>query len=303
MTRFSRQSFLGVGSDEKLTNATIGVVGLGGGGSHVIQQLAHLGIGGTVLVDPDIVEISNLNRLVGATPVDVAVKRQKVEVASRAVLSLNPLARCRALQDKWQEVTDALAECDVIIGAVDSYIERNELEAFCRRLMIPYIDMGMDVHSLGEEHVIGGQVILSFPGGPCLWCLGYLNDRKLTQEAERYGDAGAKPQVVWPNGVLASLAVGLAVQLLTPWGRRPVVAAYLEFDGNQHTVANSNRLKVMIDRPCQHYPADQVGDPLFDLRLDPVTASQAEPAAVPSRVVRLRTLWSSLLRRFRRVSR
>src|SRR5262249_31739922 len=48
-TRLSRQSFLGPDSSEALAAATIGVVGVGGGGSQIVQQLAHVGIGGYVL--------------------------------------------------------------------------------------------------------------------------------------------------------------------------------------------------------------------------------------------------------------
>ena len=67
MSRLDRQSFLGATSEQKLAGLTMGLVGLGGGGSHVAQQLAHLGIGRFVLVDPDVVEETNLNRLVGGT--------------------------------------------------------------------------------------------------------------------------------------------------------------------------------------------------------------------------------------------
>jgi hypothetical protein len=43
---------------------------------------------------------------------------------------------------------------------------------------------------------------------------------KLAAEAARHGDAGGRPQVVWPNGALASTAVGLAVDLVTGWTRK-----------------------------------------------------------------------------------
>jgi tRNA A37 threonylcarbamoyladenosine dehydratase len=61
------QSFLGRDSDAVLAGVTAGIVGLSGGGSHVVQQLAHVGIGGFVPVDHDIIEHKNLNRLVGGT--------------------------------------------------------------------------------------------------------------------------------------------------------------------------------------------------------------------------------------------
>jgi hypothetical protein len=266
MTRFARQGFLGADSDKRFAALTVGIVGLGGGGSHVVQQLAHIGIGGMVCVDPDIVEDSNLNRLIGGTLADAADGTLKTVVAQRMVGGLVAGARLWAISKIWQHATEALAECDIIIGGLDSYRERSELEAFCRRLLIPYIDMGMDVHAVGNHFSIGGQVVLSSPGRSCLWCLGILTQERLELEAQDYGAAGGKPQVVWPNGVLASLAVGLIVQLVTPWSSDPMETAYLEFDGNRHQVATSNRLKAIGGQPCSHYREDETGDPLFDIR-------------------------------------
>jgi len=85
-----------------------------------------------------------------------------------------------------------------------------------RRYLVHYIDIGMDVHGIARP-VIGGQLIQSSPGGLCMRCMGFLTDETLAREAGRYGNVGARPQVVWPNGVLASTAVGLAVDLVTNW--------------------------------------------------------------------------------------
>jgi hypothetical protein len=295
MSRYDRQNFLGSDCDARLRAATIGIVGLGGGGSHVVQQLAHVGIGGFVCVDPDVVEDSNLNRLVGATAADARDDMAKAAVAERMVRGLVAAPRFLGLARKWQDATVELAECDIIVGGVDSYRERSELEAFCRRMMIPYIDMGMDVHDLGDQFAIGGQVILSSPGGPCLWCLGILTDARLEQEAQKYGDAGGKPQVVWPNGVLASLAVGLVMQLLTPWMREPLASAYLEYDGNRQQVATSNRLRAVIGHECRHHGACETGDPLFDIRRQqPVRQLEAEYVSTDPAPVRL-SGWRRLL--------
>lgn len=301
MSRYDRQSFLGIDSDERLAAATIGIVGLGGGGSHIVQQLSHVGVGGMICVDPDIVEDTNLNRLIGGTLHDVAKARLKTEIAERMIKGLVASPRFRAMPSKWQDATEALAECDIIIGGLDSYRERSELEAFCRRLMIPYIDMGMDVHEVGDHFSISGQVVLSSPGRPCLWCLGILTKPGLEVEAKNYGAAGGKPQVVWPNGVLASLATGLVVQLITPWMPNPIDSAYLEFDGNRHQVATSNRLKAIDGRPCGHYPADQTGDPLFDIRhlLVAIDGERAnEAGATQSALDRGRLSWWRGILRF-----
>ncbi|ATN37751.1 hypothetical protein ACO34A_28735 (plasmid) [Rhizobium sp. ACO-34A] len=134
--------------------------------------------------------------------------------------------------------------------------------------MIPYIDMGMDVHRLGDsaKFLVAGQVVLSSPGTPCLRCFGIVTDNALTDEAAQYGDAGGKPQVVWPNGILASTAVGLLVQLFTPWHGKPVRSAYFAFDASEGTLVASDRLRRRAGMACHHFPAEAVGDPMFDVR-------------------------------------
>lgn len=284
MTWLERQSFLGEDSDAILESMTVGLVGLGGGNSHVAQQLAHLGVGGFVLVDDDKIALSNLNRLVGGTRLDVKHQTPKVDIAERIIFAVNPKARIIKREAIWQTVSDVLKSCDVIIGGVDKVRAKDELDGFCRRFLIPYIDQGMDVHQISPgNYLVAGQVILSSPGGPCLRCLGLVTDEALAREAQRYGDAGSNPQVVWPNGVLASTTVGLFVQLVTPWHRNPVESAYLEYDANQNTMIVSDRLRRRLDKPCAHHDPKDLGDPMFDMRQVrepvPVTALSSVPAS------------------------
>jgi hypothetical protein len=262
-SRLVSQSFLGPESDTMLGGIEAGIVGLCGGGSHLVHQLPLVGVSKFVVVDPDIAEERNRNRLLGSTPTDVEAARAKSAIAERVIRSINPDAAVTARQSRWQGAIDDLRRCDVIFGCVDSYRERDDLERFCRRFLMPYIDLGMDVHEAsGGSYGISGQVVLSSPGGPCLWCLGILNEKRLRQEAGQYGEAGSRPQVVWPNGVLASLAVGLFVQLVCPWHGLPQLAACCEFDGNRHRV-ETNRLDVLGDLRCSHFPTDELGDQFF----------------------------------------
>jgi hypothetical protein len=283
MSRLDRQSFLGPDSDAILDAATIGIVGLGGGGSHVVQQTAHMGVGGYANIDPDIIEESNTNRLIGGTLADVAIKRPKVTIAERLIRGLNPKARIIPVQDDWHAAVDDLKLCDVIIGALDSFKEREQLERFARKHLIPYIDIGMDVHDLGKKaFLVSGQVILSMPGAPCMRCCGFITDERLEQEAKRYGAAGSRPQVVWSNGVLASTAVGLLTQILTPWYPNPPGFVFLDYDGNTGTVTRDARMELLKNHVCPHHPADETGDPLFDIRTHksvprPVIAKPAAP--------------------------
>lgn len=293
MSWLDRQSFLGEDSERQLRDLTIAIVGLGGGGSHVAQQAAHVGIGGFVLIDDDRIDDTNLNRLVGATAGDVARGELKVDIAERLILGVNPAARVVKCASLWQDSFDAVRGCDVVFGCVDNVRGKDELEAFCRRLMIPYIDQGMDVHPLGNGFIVAGQVVLSVPGAPCLRCLGVVTDEALDEEGRKYGAAGGKPQVVWPNGVLASVAIGLMMQTVIPWHGGSEVGACLEYDGNTNTVQPSDRMRRLRCRPCPHRPVDCVGDPSFDIRrflarvaqqdVAPTasTVMQKQPAAVP----------------------
>ena len=295
MSRLGRQSFLGSDSDEILAAANVGIVGLGGGGSHVVQQTAHMGVGGYINVDPQTIDETNTNRLIGGTLADVYCEsggwgivrklvgslsrfvggtldhidceRSKVGIAERLIRGLNSQARITSMQGRWQDGTTKLRNSDVIVGALDSFTERAELERFARRNLIPYIDIGMDVHGVGDNSfLVSGQVVLSTPGAPCLGCCGIITEQRLKEEAGRYGAAGGRPQVVWSNGVLASTAVGLLAQIVTPWYRNPPDFVYLEYDGNKGTVSRSVYMDTLKECICPHHPPDETGDPMFDVR-------------------------------------
>jgi len=263
--RTSRQSFLGPNSDQIIQTATVGVVGLGGGGSHIVQQLAHIGFQNYVIYDHEVIEDSNLNRLIGGTVVDVEKKQQKIQIAIRVIKGLQLAANIKAVPARWQDDPLPLRTCDIVFGCVDGFAERRELEITTRRYLIPLIDIGMDVQPSveGQPPRIGGQVILSMPGDLCMTCLGFLNEKTLAKEAARYGAVGNKPQVVWPNGVLASTAVGIAVDLLTDWTRSLRRSVYLSYDGNSHMMQPHIRLQFLNGETCTHFPLGNVGDPVF----------------------------------------
>lgn len=259
--RFSRQSFLGEDAEERIGRCIVGVVGLGGGGSHIIQQLAHVGFQQYVLFDDDVVEDSNLNRLVGARAVDALAETPKLHVAKTVIYGLQPKATIRGHFGKWQTNPRLLRECHIVFGCVDGYRQRHELEVACRRHLCHYIDIGMDVHGTSARS-ISGQVILSAPGGPCMRCMGFLNDDVLAKEAARYGNAGIRPQVVWSNGILASVAVGIAVDLVTNWTGLRRHYEYLVLDGNKPSLTASYTLRNLNPDGCRHFPAADVGPPV-----------------------------------------
>ncbi len=114
-----------------------------------------------------------------------------------------------------------------------------------------------------EPPQMAGQVILSLPGHACMTCLGFLTEERLSREAAAYGAAGPRPQVVWANGVLASTAVGLAVNLLTGW-TASLGTLYLSYDANSSSVVPHARLPFLdLTKSCPHFPLSAVGEPIF----------------------------------------
>src|SRR5258708_6523505 len=143
--RFSSQSFLGKEAEHIFDSAIVGIMGLGGGGSHIAQQLAHIGFLHFILFDPDKMEARNLNRQIGAGEEDVRLKTPKVDILERLIKSIRSQAVVEKYQTTWQKNPDPLKKCDVIFGCVDGFQERRMLEVFTRRYVIPYIDIGMDI--------------------------------------------------------------------------------------------------------------------------------------------------------------
>ena len=188
----------------------------------------------------------------------------KTTIAARQIRRVLPQANITKITTRVQASPGRLTDCDAVFGCLDSFDARLQLEALCRRYLIPYIDLGMDVGQCEGGFLIFGQVALSMPGKPCLQCTNVIKDEWRAREAAGYGAAGGRPQVVWPNGVLASLAVGILIQLVTPWHSDGHGSTLLEYDGNRQTVVRSTMLNHLTG--CPHFESlDNVGDPWFNL--------------------------------------
>jgi hypothetical protein len=226
---FQRQALVvGGPGQEILRRARVAVVGLGGGGSHVVQQLAHMGVGEIIGVDADRAERTNQHRLIGWDRLWTWVRRRKVDVMRYLVWRIGTGSRFRSIFAKVPDplAVEALKEADVIVGCLDNLHARLDLQDLAWRFLIPYVDIGVsirpveDVQDGSPRVAIGGNVITLIPGGFCLWCCGFLSYEKLAGELNgpnrgyfrgREGEA----QVVSLNGVAASQAVSEVLQLLT----------------------------------------------------------------------------------------
>jgi hypothetical protein len=228
---FARQELaLGARGQGQLRGLRVGVVGLGGIGSLVSLQLAHLGVGELVLFDGDIVEPSNLSRVAGATKEDVC-GTYKVDIAARYAESLGLVRQVEA-HPAFIGPTHAplLASCDVIVSCVDRQTPRAMLNRLAYQYLVPVIDLGTAFRVDATGAIVGdsGRVVVVGPGRPCLACWGHLDPHALRIEAlsvaERDGEVRAgyiegaieeQPSVVAFNALVAGAGVVEMLRLAT----------------------------------------------------------------------------------------
>ncbi|MHB1343787.1 MAG: HesA/MoeB/ThiF family protein [Thermoleophilia bacterium] len=229
VNRYARQILaFGEEGQRKIEAAKVGIVGLGGIGSHIAQGLAYLGVRSFVLVDDDRAEDTNLNRLVGAVPVDVVNKTPKVFITERHIRQIQPEAEVLPVDKnlRSREALETLIGCSTIFGCVDHDAPRLILMELAAAYELVLIDSASEFvrDQLDPEEgrivEIGGRVVLSLPGRFCLDCAGEIDmerakDELLSSEVREIrrvhgyglGEQAPAPAVVSLNGVVANLAL------------------------------------------------------------------------------------------------
>ena len=226
--RYQRQEMVfGRETQRRLAQSRVAIVGLGGLGSFVALELAHLGVGHLTLIDPDEVEETNLNRLLGAEPTDAG--KSKVAVYERLIRRIAPSTQVEALPVPIIDA-DALnlaKGADILVGCVDSHGARMTLNQMAIRYLIPLVDGGSGFKKAKSEGPLspGGQVQAVVPGIGCLECRGFIDTRRAAfdlappqlqaeERAHGYGTTETAPAVIFLNGVIASLQVAEVLFLL-----------------------------------------------------------------------------------------
>ncbi|WP_198032712.1 ThiF family adenylyltransferase [Mesorhizobium sp. WSM2561] len=237
---FDRQvRAFGAAGQRRLGALRVGIVGLGGTGSVASQQLVHLGIRHFLLIDPDTIEETNLNRVVGATPSDIGAG--KVAVASRYIKEFNAAVGVEAITGDvvYDAVAQKLAQVDLILCCTDSHGSRSVVQQVAYQHLIPCIDVGSTIiQRKGEVTGIYGRVQLLAPTLPCLWCSELLDAsevrRDMMNESERrldpyiVGSREPAPSVISLNGTVVSLAVTMMLGIIA---EAPVNATHLIYSG------------------------------------------------------------------------
>lgn len=224
---FDRQvRAFGEAGQQQLKAIRVAIIGLGGLGSVVAQQLAHLGVKDYLLIDSDSIETTNLNRLVGATSKDVG--HSKVEVASQMICSIQPSARVEILQDTIVKASVArtVLNVDTFFCCTDSHGSRAILTQLSYQYLLPGFDMGVRIEvQNGVTTHITGRVQMLAPTLACLSCGEILDAeqvrRELLSDSQRnvdqyiIGDLVPQPAVISINSAVASLAVTMFLSAIS----------------------------------------------------------------------------------------
>lgn len=160
----------------KLARLRVGVVGNGGTGSQLIQNLVFLGIRDFVLVDDDEADQTNMNRLVTATAADL--ETPKAIIARRRIRSVSPSTQVDVIHAKVQstKALNTLKGTDIIFGCVDNDGARLILNELALAYCIPYFDLAVGIDAeAGKVAMAGGRLAVVLPGGPCLNCMEEIN--------------------------------------------------------------------------------------------------------------------------------
>jgi len=164
---------LGQSFQEQLETMDIGVVGLGGTGSAVAEQLARMGARKLRLVDHDKLEPSNLSRVYGSKQRDVLKKQAKVEVVASYLKEISPTIEVKTLKLSvmTRSALQWLANCDFIFSCMDRHAPRAVLNELSYQCFIPMIDVGVGIRRESDGSVTGAaRATMIAPSLPCLVC-------------------------------------------------------------------------------------------------------------------------------------
>lgn len=216
-----------------LQQTSVAVVGCGGTGSSVAEQLVRLGVRHFTLVDPDTLSDTNVTRVYGSSP-DL-IGQPKVNVLGTHLRRIAPNAHVTCIQAMvtTERAAQQLTNSDLLFGCTDDNAGRVILSRLSTYFLIPVIDCGVLLESStrGALSGIHGRITVLYPNAACLLCRGRINvDRARSElltptERKRLEDegyapalAGVEPAVVAFTTMVASAAVAELLERLVQFG-------------------------------------------------------------------------------------
>jgi hypothetical protein len=215
-----------------LSQLRVGVVGCGGTGSAISEQLTRLGIRSLLLIDPDELSETNITRVYGSTPAGEGLA--KVDVLADHLQQIAPdttIERCRGTITA-EPVGRLLARCDIVYGCTDDNAGRLVLSRFSSYYLTPVIDVGVVLSSKGGQlQGIDGRITVLSPGAACLVCRGRVDlaraqaelldpEEREALQAEGYAPelGQVEPAVVPYTSMVASFAVAELLERFIGYG-------------------------------------------------------------------------------------
>ncbi len=179
---------LGVVQDV-LCHLSVAVIGCGGIGSPLAEQLVRMGVGELLLIDYDRLDTpSNVRRVFGSTVNDLAAHTAptKVAVASQHLnrIGLSTMIRTIEGDVRTEAVARALLDVDIVLIGTDTHGSRAVINDLVSAYFLPAIDVGVRVGTKLDGSLAGlfAEVRILTPATPCLWCRGTLNGATIAAE-------------------------------------------------------------------------------------------------------------------------
>jgi molybdopterin/thiamine biosynthesis adenylyltransferase/proteasome lid subunit RPN8/RPN11 len=167
----------------------VGVVGAGGTGSSVFEQLVRLGIGTITIIDDDKFDPSNINRVYGAYSTDAELHKTLIAKRSANMIGLGTRVINVTLPITYKSSIEKLKDCDVIFGCTDDQAGRSLLTRFALYYLTPVIDVGVAIDSnVGMVERVEGRVTVLMPGTACLYCRRRISPKGISDEIIQQSD-------------------------------------------------------------------------------------------------------------------
>lgn len=268
-TQIRTVSGWGTDQQQDLTRLRVLIVGLGSVGLDVAIRLAATGIESIGLMDFDVVETKNLDRLIGVTPTDAWLARPKIDVARRlvrrAATAPTPVVETYELSVCEDAGFEKALDYDVVFSCVDRPWPRAVLNTLAYSDLIPVIDGGIHIDAFedgGMRNATWRSHVLR-PGRPCLVCNGQLDPSTVAVDREGLLDdptyiAGADMRVPARQNV-AALSVNVVAGLLSQFVSLVVAPGGIGEPGPLQYVLSTHTQELLdiVPRPNCAFEADE----------------------------------------------
>lgn len=178
----------GSAGQQALSRLRVGVVGAGGTGSAVLEQLMRLGVHDIVSIDDDLITSTNVSRVYGSSLADEDTPKVEVARANAERIGLGTVITPHPGRIDKRAGLELLRTCDVIFGCTDDHTGRLNLSLLAFYYLVPVIDLGIAIDARGERvNSITGRITYVGPGEGCLVCAGVVDPARVRDEG--YEDA------------------------------------------------------------------------------------------------------------------